>query len=61
MPQNIDSNHGNSDFLGNAPVGPSPGKNCDDISDPIRRTLCRACNAPVIGSAPFCADHFEVP
>ena len=30
---------------------------CVDIKDPVRRTLCRVCQAPVIGEAPFCKDH----
>jgi hypothetical protein len=35
---------------------------CASISDPIRRNLCRVCQKPVIGEAPFCKDHeFPVP
>lgn len=30
---------------------------CADIKDPVRRALCRVCQAPVIGEAPFCKDH----
>jgi hypothetical protein len=30
---------------------------CDNISDPVRRTLCKACGMPVVGEAPFCKDH----
>ena len=30
---------------------------CASIRDPVRRTLCRVCNAPVVGAAPFCQDH----
>ncbi len=30
---------------------------CADIKDPVRRGLCRVCQAPVIGEAPFCKDH----
>jgi hypothetical protein len=30
---------------------------CADIKDPVRKTLCRVCKAPVIGEAPFCKDH----
>jgi hypothetical protein len=30
---------------------------CGDIKDPVRKTLCRVCQAPVIGEAPFCKDH----
>lgn len=33
------------------------GEACDDITDPIRRTLCKVCHTPVIGEAPFCKDH----
>lgn len=61
MTQNIDSSHREPQLPNEAPVGPTPGINCDDISSPVRRSLCRACNSPVIGAAPFCADHFEVP
>jgi hypothetical protein len=38
------------------PIEPE-GEACDDISDPIRRTLCKVCNTPVIGEAPFCKEH----
>lgn len=30
---------------------------CAGIKDPVRRTLCRVCQAPVVGEAPFCKDH----
>lgn len=30
---------------------------CADITDPIRRGLCRVCQMPVAGEAPFCKDH----
>ena len=30
---------------------------CAHIMDPVRRGLCRVCQAPVIGEAPFCKDH----
>jgi hypothetical protein len=30
---------------------------CADIKDPIRRGLCRVCQMPVAGEAPFCKDH----
>lgn len=30
---------------------------CADIKDPVRRGLCRVCQAPVVGEAPFCKDH----
>jgi hypothetical protein len=30
---------------------------CGDITDPIRRGLCRICGIPVVGEAPFCKDH----
>jgi hypothetical protein len=30
---------------------------CADIEDPVRKGLCRVCQAPVIGYAPFCKDH----
>jgi hypothetical protein len=33
------------------------GEACEDIGDPIRRTLCKVCHTPVIGEAPFCKDH----
>ncbi len=37
---------------------PDVGKgSCDDIGDPVRRTLCKACGLPVLGEAPFCKDH----
>jgi hypothetical protein len=30
---------------------------CADIKDPVRRGLCRVCQVPVVGEAPFCKDH----
>lgn len=30
---------------------------CASIQDPVRRGLCKVCQAPVIGEAPFCKDH----
>ncbi len=33
------------------------GEACGDIDDPIRRGLCKICNMPVVGEAPFCKDH----
>ena len=33
------------------------GQACDDIEDPVRRSLCKVCEMPVIGEAPFCKDH----
>ncbi len=33
------------------------GEACDDITDPIRRGLCKVCGLPVVGEAPFCKDH----
>jgi hypothetical protein len=30
---------------------------CADIKDPVRKGLCRVCQVPVIGEAPFCKDH----
>jgi len=30
---------------------------CAGIEDPVRRGLCRVCQAPIIGEAPFCQDH----
>lgn len=30
---------------------------CANIEDPVRRGLCRVCQAPVIGEASFCIDH----
>ncbi|MEI7450000.1 MAG: hypothetical protein WCJ75_10265 [Desulfomonile sp.] len=33
------------------------GDPCVDIKDPLRRSLCRVCQVPVIGEAPFCKDH----
>jgi hypothetical protein len=38
-------------------IDPTTGEACDDISDPIRRSLCKVCNMPVIGDAPFCQEH----
>ena len=44
-----------------APEGEKSGQAgvdaCAGIEDPIRRGLCRVCQAPVIGEAPFCKDH----
>jgi hypothetical protein len=33
------------------------GEVCGDITDPLRRGLCKVCNMPVVGEAPFCKDH----
>ena len=30
---------------------------CAHISDPLRKGLCRVCQVPVIGDAPFCKAH----
>jgi hypothetical protein len=38
------------------------GEACGDITDPLRRGLCKVCGMPVVGEAPFCKDHeFPVP
>lgn len=37
-----------------------PTDPCTGIRDPVRRGLCRVCQAPVVGEAPFCTDH-ELP
>jgi len=36
---------------------PTTGEVCDDIHDPVRRSLCKVCNMPVMGEAPFCKEH----
>jgi hypothetical protein len=36
---------------------PTTGEVCADIQDPIRRSLCKVCNMPVVGEAPFCKEH----
>ncbi len=33
------------------------GEACGDITDPVRRGLCKICGIPVVGEAPFCKDH----
>jgi len=33
------------------------GEACGNFADPIRRGLCKVCNIPVVGEAPFCKDH----
>ena len=38
-------------------VGELTADPCGDIKDPVRKTFCRVCQAPVIGEAPFCKDH----
>lgn len=38
-------------------AGETTSDPCVDIKDPVRRTLCSVCQAPVIGVAPFCKDH----
>lgn len=30
---------------------------CANITDPVRKGLCRVCQVPVVGEAPFCKDH----
>lgn len=60
MPQNIDA-PGDPGSPNPGPVGPARGPNCDDIPSPVRRSLCKACSAPVIGAAPFCREHLEIP
>lgn len=37
--------------------GDESGDPCVDIKDPVRRSLCRVCQVPVVGEAPFCKDH----
>lgn len=39
------------------PVEGSGADECASIEDPVRRGLCKVCQAPVIGEAPFCKDH----
>lgn len=39
------------------PGGAPKGEACGDITDPVRRGLCKICNVPVVGEAPFCKDH----
>jgi hypothetical protein len=36
---------------------PTTGETCADIQDPVRRSLCKVCNMPVMGEAPFCKEH----
>ena len=36
---------------------PTTGETCADINDPVRRSLCKVCNMPVMGGAPFCKEH----
>lgn len=38
-------------------AGETTADPCVDIKDPVRRTFCRVCQAPVIGEAPFCKHH----
>ncbi len=38
-------------------VDPTTGEVCEDIHDPVRRSLCKVCNMPVMGDAPFCQEH----
>jgi len=33
------------------------GDPCAHIEDPVRKGLCRVCQVPVVGEAPFCKDH----
>ncbi len=35
----------------------NPRKDCDSIDERGRRVLCKVCNMPVLGAAPFCKDH----
>ncbi|MBM4328887.1 MAG: HU family DNA-binding protein [Deltaproteobacteria bacterium] len=35
----------------------SSGPACDDISDPIRRAMCKVCGIPVLSGLPFCSEH----
>ncbi|MGD9819761.1 MAG: hypothetical protein AB7V04_13860 [Desulfomonilaceae bacterium] len=30
---------------------------CSNMTDPVRKGLCRVCQLPVVGEAPFCKDH----
>ncbi len=32
-------------------------ESCENIDDPVRRTLCKMCNKPVVGASPFCEEH----
>jgi len=49
----------NEDFLKKEaqPTDPTTGEACADIHDPVRRSLCKVCNMPVLGEAPFCKEH----
>jgi hypothetical protein len=40
-----------------APSGAQTTDPYADIKDPIRRGLCRVCQMPAVGEAPFCKDH----
>lgn len=42
---------------GSQPAARAERDDCANIADPVRRTLCKVCNAPVVGNAPFCQDH----
>lgn len=39
------------------PTETQAGDPCAHIEDPVRRGLCRICQVPVVGEAPFCRDH----
>ncbi len=45
------------DVSGTKPLPDAGADECAGIRDPVRRTLCKVCNAPVVGNAPFCKDH----
>lgn len=60
MPHHNSQKNSEPDAHNTGPVGYVDGSECDNI-DPLRRVLCRACSAPVIGQSPFCKDHYEIP
>lgn len=49
-------NEGRINGLGVEPDAQSQ-EDCDGIKDPLRRALCKVCGMPVLGEAPFCAEH----
>ena len=50
-------NEGNLGGKKEKDIDPTTGEACDEIKDPVRRSLCKVCNMPVVGDAPFCQAH----
>ncbi|MGD9818152.1 MAG: hypothetical protein AB7V04_05555 [Desulfomonilaceae bacterium] len=52
------NNEGQYGGVNPSPTPPeTPGDPCANIEGSVRRGLCKVCQTPVVGEAPFCKDH----